>query len=218
MKKITAAIVAVAAIIIAVPDAGQAQSLTDQQIQAAIERGQNTKVKDIGLFMKASALEQFKPKGLARSFLRAAINPLGNNQDFWEQFEARMYTPEAWIALQAAKAKDLRVAFTAAQVTEEMRRPIVRIVVNPYASYIIIFRKDKDSNGIQATAASTTAVPMGMPPAPSFEIPLEQVRELVRDEFIVTVQVSGVTMTGKEASAAKDFQIKKDKLDQLPIS
>jgi hypothetical protein len=88
--------------------------LTDSQVQAAIEQGANGRPHAIGL--RLHEVDDSNFSGLS-------CNTCGQTDYF-----VTLYTPSEWIEAQATAAKRQKQPFSPANVTEAMRRPVLRVV------------------------------------------------------------------------------------------
>ena len=88
--------------------------MTDDQIQAAIARGNKKKPENIGLTMTDVATGDF-----------SGMECRNCGQTY---FSVTVYTPLQWIEATAATAKATNKQFTLADVTEAMREPVLHVV------------------------------------------------------------------------------------------
>jgi hypothetical protein len=95
----------------AVVDAQQTHLLTDAEVTAAIERGYATKHHPVGLELVEGG---------------GSCNTCPNSG-----YEIIIYTPAQWIEAKAMKAKRELTTYTIADVTPEMRQPLLHIVAWP---------------------------------------------------------------------------------------
>jgi hypothetical protein len=93
-------------------------SLTDEQVNQAINRGKG-KAHMIGLSLvdQQEVFATLMCKDCAQS-----------------GYSIYVYNPEQWIELQAARAKKLMMPFTLADVTDEMRQPLLHVTALPSTS------------------------------------------------------------------------------------
>jgi len=108
-----------------------AQQLTKAEIEQAVAAGLETKPDKIGLHKVGSRTEVYDAN--ARQV----------------KMGVSIYTPTAWIQLQAAKAKAQYRTFSASDVTAEMTRPVVRVFVKPYVAHNLVLRSSDESAAIQ---------------------------------------------------------------------
>jgi len=218
MKKIVWGFGLTAMILAAIPAQAQ-DTLTDQQVATAIERGRQIEPKDACVTVKESAAKKFG-LGTLKSFTRTMVNPANlGTRDVSDDLEAQICTPEAHIEYQAAQARAEHRKFSIKDVSSDMRRPVIRVMVKPFAQSVVLRKNKDDDNGVagrianQATWQNFTG---GLPTA-SFEFELDEVRELTTSEFIVSVSMVGMTTDGRQSSATRDFKVKREQLARLPM-
>lgn len=191
----------------------QAQMVSGELVIAAVERGNDTNPEDVGVVLGGGV-------GV-NTFFRMT-------NDAWADLRVRVYTPETWIEHSVATAKAKYETFTAANVTEDMRRPVLRVTVNRlYVERIVIRSADKKT-AIQP-AAPVPCTP-GAPSLPGvydtirfdpackgFEFPLDEVRKIQSTEksgeFLVTVVLIKDSIVGR---TDRDFKVQRKHLEKLP--
>jgi hypothetical protein len=95
---------------------GQSTSLTDESIAAAIKKGMNEKPAQVGLHLDDVG-----------SHFAAAMDKTGNAS---LGFDLYLYTPATWIEYQAAEFHHLMKVFKLSDLTEDMQRDVIRIMVH----------------------------------------------------------------------------------------
>lgn len=195
------------------------QTLTSNQIHSAIERGLKSKPSEIGLAFKVSEFNN------AKAFTRSAFKRFRSHglesQHGLEEFGLAVYTPLAWIERATAIAASQLRPFSTNDVTDDMRRPILRIFVKPNAQHIVLRDTNKQSTlqSIDGKRPFLEAINFGPQWEADivgniilFEFPLEEVRKLQipgNGSFYIRVEVT--------PGQFEQFEVKKKHLDRLPL-
>lgn len=194
------------------------QVLTDQQIATAIEIGKNARLEDIGLTVKPGRLGGFL-RGIAATAANPAAVVDGNNG-----LAIAVFTPKAWITYKAALEKRDFGTLEVAKVPADWRRPVVRVFVRAtgMATTAIL----RNASGAAFKQNSTTQCPEPIHfgreltrECMAFEFPLEEVRTVANDEFIITVRLVGqsVVFEGQGGEAQQDVKVERKNLNKLPM-
>lgn len=187
----------------------------EDPITAAVARGNKTTPDGVGLILAPSGfgLKDFVGGGIS-------LNPLNSNANPWDGFAVVLHTAPTWVEQAAAKAKLRYQPFAVADVTDEMRRPVLRIFANqPYVDRIVVRSADKMTI-IQPTASVDCPADgmyfggyEGSLECKGFEFTLEDVRKIQstnkNGEFLVTVVLV-------QGAGERDFKVQRKHLKKLP--
>ncbi len=196
-------------------------TLTAEQITAAIHQGSTQPGQSQGLAL-ADTGSQFAQN-------MAALNSSMGNKKPWDQasasgFQISIFTPQSWVAQQASDAAQQGRKFTAADVTDEMLRPIIRIIALPStpppAGSGLNFGQDVSSVGDIRLADSARKNPI----EPANRKPFKYqnlsglIAEFSLDDLARVRQKDGefyVLVSGPRNS--HEFKIKKKHLASIPL-
>ncbi len=181
--------------------------LSQGQIAQAIELGNQAKDgRDLGVEIKIGRSQGLKSIGAnlggrLKSGIKDEIHP----NEIATRFKGRLFTPQAWIAREAVANKKAGAPMQPSDVAPEFRRSVVRLVIEeerylPYIKRIVLRRDGSDEKGVSGTCAESIC-----------EFPLEQVKHLFNDEFVITVLID----TGEQQ--VENFKVGRDKLNLLPL-
>lgn len=189
-----------------------AQTLTLEQFQAAIERGLKSRPSEIGLDFKTTKFNS--GKAVLRSFVRSHLSHGLDSRHGLENFGVVMYTPLAWVERQAAIAASRDLPFVIGNVTDEMRRPVLRVYVKPLAQHTLL--RDDNKASVQPLAPGKQLsefinfgrqVEFNMT---YFEFELNDVARLkALGGFHIRVEI--------RPGQFEEFEVKKKHLDRLPL-
>lgn len=215
----TLKILVLSAIFVGLASAAIAQALTAEQVQAAITRGLKSKPSEIGLAFKITDFNN--AKAFTRSaFKRFRSRGLDDSHGL-EEFGLAVYTPLAWIERYAATAASQLRPFSSADVTDEMKRPVLRIFVKPNAHHIVLRDLDKRSALQSLGEKRPFFEPIHFRPRLEkdivgsiklFEFSLEEVRKLQVSgdgSFYIRVEIT--------PGQFEEFEVKKKHLEKLPM-
>lgn len=215
----TLKILVLSATSVALASAATAQALTTEQVQAAVDRGLKSKPSEIGLTFKVSQFNN--AKAFTRSaFKRFRSRGLDDSHGL-EEFGLAVYTPLAWIERYAATAASQLRPFSSADVTDEMKRPVLRVFVKPNARHIVL--RDLDRRSVLQSLGEGRPffeiINFGLQWEKDivgdrmlFEFPLEEVRKLQvpgDGGFYIRVEIT--------PGQFEEFEVKKKHLDRLPM-
>lgn len=195
------------------------QTLTPDQIQTAIERGLKSRQSEIGLFFKITQINNARAliRGMTKSFRSRGLD---SNHGL-EEFGLSVYTPLAWIERQAAKIAGQLRPFSTADVTDEMKRPVLRVFVKPNAQHIVLRDLDKQAvlQSISGKQPFFEPINFGLQWQTDivgdimlFEFSLEEVRKLQvpgDGGFYIRVEIG--------TEQFEEFEVKKKHLKKLPM-
>lgn len=178
-----------------------------------------------------AAIEEAIRTGLnSRRVVDVGLHKLGRRTEVWFGGPIRMgiavYTPSAWIQLQAAKAKTVYRTFTADDVTAEMKQPVLRVFLKPAIAANLILRNTDKAMVIQPSNAAHCQEVMqfedqlvGQDYCQEFSFSLDDLAKVQNDkgEFLVTVIGPGRNvLTGNTESYEWDFRIGERDVRRLP--
>lgn len=208
-------VVSMEILLVYLPVMAQAQTMSDEAVATAVERGNKTTPDRVGLVLTPSGfgLKDFVGGGIS-------LNPLNSNANPWDGFAVVLFTPQTWVEQAAAKAKAVYKPFSINDVTDDMRRPVLRIFSKQgYVERIVIRSADKAS-AIQLSASITCPDDAiyfgnngGSLECRGFEFSMDEVRKIQsldkNKELLVTVILI-------QAAGERDFKVQKKHLKRLP--
>lgn len=187
----------------------------DAAIRKATADGSKTKPGKIGLFMKVSASENLL-KNNAPTYLQEFT--LG------QQLGMSIHVPETWIALHSSMAKAEYRSFGPADVSADMREPILRILVKPVFIDRVVIRSVDEAGVVEVVGKTPCrqAMPFeeNVAACNEFRFSLTDVEGVRRrdkkGEFLITIFATGQNNYGtRQTRGSKDFKVKTKHLEDL---
>lgn len=186
----------------------QAQQLTKPEIEEAVASGLAARSSAVGLHKVGGRTEVY------------------DNNARQVRMGVSVYTPTAWVQLQAAKAKAQYRTFSAGNVTADMTRPVLRVFVKPYVATHLVIKSTDGSTAIQPISSGFCQELMEFGDGAAFPDQCQEflfsIADLakVRDEkgeFVITVLgVGGDVLSSNPRPIEWNFRIKQNDLVKLP--
>ena len=159
---------------------GQSTALTDESIAASISKGMNEKPSQVGLHLDDVG-----------SRFAAAMDKTGNAS---LGFDLYLYTPSTCIEYQAAETHHLMKVFKAADLTEDMKRDVIRIMVHANTPQSVNRTGMRNSSNVDHVVMQDLARKEVIQPT----------AEIQSDEMVASAVSSQFTMHGQVVEFAAD--------------
>jgi hypothetical protein len=195
-------IVVLVALFVAVP--ASAQELTREQVEQAIESGRNMRPENIGY---RTDLRHWRYTG---------------SENFW----VMVHTPITRIQLAAAEANLRFKTFTAADVTAEMKAPVLTLMTNFRMNHAVLRDKAKEVV-VQPTGELRLCGEFGQlfrfgrehsQECAMFQYPLSKAAKVMGDEFFINMTfASRSSWDGELVDGGRELKVKRGDLSKLPV-